>query len=554
MKTDLEIIPGHKIDDFGLDKIIALCGWDIVIVDECHKIKNPDAQRSKNIVDAFVDVPRKIMLSGTIQANTVVDIHFPYVFLLGGVPFHGVLTQRDGTKLSPSELHSTFERLHFESRNGKRMPKAGTVAFIREVLESTSVRFEKKDCLSLPDKIYETVVVEMSPRQAKLYQALQAALKADLEKLIQQQGRVSVMHVFALNAKLMEAANGWIYDDNGTPVMLPENPKLDALIEKLEEIGLENNGDYNKKVIVWSIFKQDMQMLAKEICNKIFAGDRSRVAVIDGTKSQWERREKTIEFNDLNNPLQVVVCNVLAAGTGIDLIGASYELYFSNSFRKVERSQSEDRAHRTGGQEKLTVIDFVVKDTINETVIAALKSWKSMSAALTQNLGFDPSIVSDAENEEKPAIVEGNYIPPRHIQQQGYECVLATVATAARKEYTEVQESAFSHGGKRHWTNTIEENRWLFTEYFGADIANDVINRNVRGGLAGRLDFTEAKIPIKGKGFAHCVTNNASQAHIVYFENGWIYDPSMNGKMECGKWIAIMGSNGWKIGSTTMLV
>jgi SNF2 family DNA or RNA helicase len=48
-------------------------------------------------------------------------------------------------------------------------------------------------------------------------------------------------------------------------------------------------------------------------------------------------------------------------------------IYYSNSYDLEIRLQSEDRAHRIGQANKVTYIDLVSPDTIDEKILKALR-------------------------------------------------------------------------------------------------------------------------------------------------------------------------------------
>ena len=56
------------------------------------------------------------------------------------------------------------------------------------------------------------------------------------------------------------------------------------------------------------------------------------------------------------------------------MTAASTVVYFSNSYDLEKRLQSEDRAHRIGQTNKVTYIDIVCKDTVDEKIVKALRN------------------------------------------------------------------------------------------------------------------------------------------------------------------------------------
>ena len=80
------------------------------------------------------------------------------------------------------------------------------------------------------------------------------------------------------------------------------------------------------------------------------------------------------KFQDKDSPLRFFVGNTQTGGYGITLTAASTVVYFSNSYDLEKRLQSEDRAHRIGQTNKVTYIDIVCKDTVDEKIVKALRS------------------------------------------------------------------------------------------------------------------------------------------------------------------------------------
>jgi SNF2 family DNA or RNA helicase len=56
------------------------------------------------------------------------------------------------------------------------------------------------------------------------------------------------------------------------------------------------------------------------------------------------------------------------------LTAANTVVYYSNNYDLEKRLQSEDRAHRIGQTNKVTYIDIVCKETVDEKIVVALRS------------------------------------------------------------------------------------------------------------------------------------------------------------------------------------
>ena len=98
------------------------------------------------------------------------------------------------------------------------------------------------------------------------------------------------------------------------------------------------------------------------------------VACYYGGTPQEERQDIVDKFQDPENPLRFFVGQPRTGGYGITLTAANTVIYYSNSYDLEIRLQSEDRAHRIGQTNKVTYIDLVSPDTIDEKILIALKS------------------------------------------------------------------------------------------------------------------------------------------------------------------------------------
>ena len=522
MKTK---IPGSD----GTDKVVPLskiCGlneWDIVVLDECHKIKNPEAKRTGQIISAFKDAKFKLIMSGTINANKLHDIHIPFIHLNKAEQFNSKHHYRNGNEMTLGDMHGEFKEAYFDGSGFRSYPKGGTVRELRDRLEEVSVRFEKSECLTLPDKMYMPEELIMSVRQQQLYNAIRDKIVADLADIHERGGRVTAVNVLAKLVKLAEAANGWIYDDNHNVVELPWNPKLDRLLEIVSDIDLET-----QKVVVWSRFTHDIHVIAAAL-REVY-GDDAVVAVHGGGSckdcgSDSALRTKHVrQFLDMEdgNKVKIAVLNQATGSHGIDLTSATYEIFYSNSFSKTDRLQAEDRCHRTGMRESLTIIDLICKGTVDEQIMSALMTHKAMTTALLSALGLDLEQLrlENAENlpDEEPVI-------KIQIQQQGeQECLLASCAMIAGRTIEEARRDA-SALGLMPWRGTQENMLKLLKSW------------NVR--LTQVQEIQEEKRP----GLA-VVRWPAGGGHAIAFHKGQVFDPTYDKPKSVQEWYTILVERG----------
>jgi SNF2 family DNA or RNA helicase len=98
------------------------------------------------------------------------------------------------------------------------------------------------------------------------------------------------------------------------------------------------------------------------------------VASYFGDTPSEERQEIITRFQDPDSELKYFVGNTQTGGYGITLTEAQNVVYYSNNFDLEKRLQSEDRAHRIGQTNKVTYVDLVAKDTVDEKIVKALRN------------------------------------------------------------------------------------------------------------------------------------------------------------------------------------
>tara|TARA_R110002153_G_scaffold18973_6_gene65571 strand:+ start:77 stop:874 length:798 start_codon:yes stop_codon:yes gene_type:complete len=226
-----------------------------------------------------------------------------------------------------------------------------------------SYRVLKKECLDLPDKVYQRREVELTTEQKKVYKELKDYAIAELDS----HELVSVTSVLTQILRLHQVVCGFVRNDNGDEVEVKSN-RLDELINILEEV--------QGKTIIWANYQYDIKRILKTLHN--ITGVNS-VATYYGETPDEERQEIIRRFQDPNSELKYLISNTQTGGYGITLTEASNVIYYSNNYDLEKRLQSEDRAHRIGQTNKVTYIDLVAKGTVDEKIVKALRNKLSLA-------------------------------------------------------------------------------------------------------------------------------------------------------------------------------
>jgi hypothetical protein len=263
-----------------------------------------------------------------------------------------------------------------------------------------------KSILSLPPKLYERRIVQLSPEQKKTYASIKAG---DVE-------RVSVENILTKTLRLQQVSSGFYNEDKlevpdpktGRLKKLPaveveivspgKNPKLKELLLVAREI--------SHPMIVWVETMYEFRIVTEALKK------RGRVLSIIGLTPKEERRGIIAEFQTGTVPY--FVGTTTAGGIGTTLTAARTVVYFSNGQRLEQRVQSEDRAHRKGQTGSVTIIDLVADKTVDVSVLAnhteKIELALYVKAALRANIKereallnkfFDGEINQDVVNQIK---------------------------------------------------------------------------------------------------------------------------------------------------------
>ena len=229
---------------------------------------------------------------------------------------------------------------------------------LSEKLDRFSNRTLKQDCLDLPEKVYIKRFVELTPEQERVYNQMKKLALAKLET-----GELATTaSVLTQIMRLQQICCGHFQPDDGD-IRVLKNNRMNELMELAEEV--------QGKAIIWATYTHDILHIAKALREQ-FGEDA--VATYYGGTAQDDRQDIVNRFQDRTDPLRFFVGQPRTGGYGITLTAANTVIYYSNSYDLEIRLQSEDRAHRIGQTNKVTYIDLVTPDTIDERILAALRN------------------------------------------------------------------------------------------------------------------------------------------------------------------------------------
>jgi len=347
----------HKSGVQKISKLINLHGQKLLwILDESTTIKNRSAKRTRNICKLGKLVAYKRILTGSPITKSPLDLYTQCEFLSPDLlGFESFFTFR--------ARYAVMQQIEMGGRQ-MLFPKYYTnLDELTDKLKTFSYRVKKKDCLDLPDKLYTVRHVQLTVKQAEVYNRLKKYAYAIIN-----QDEVSFQNKLTEILRLHQVANGFVNSDDGTVQVFDDCPKMAELLNILEE----SDG----KFIIWANYVQNIKTIISKLKEKY--GDKSVVSIF-GEVSTQDRQEAVTRFQN-DDGCRFFVGNPSTGGYGLTLTAANYVVYFSNSYNLEVREQSEDRAHRIGQEENVTYIDLMALGTIDEFIVNALDKKLKLSA------------------------------------------------------------------------------------------------------------------------------------------------------------------------------
>lgn len=341
--------------------------FEVIVCDESQKVKNPSGIMAKAVAVLADMTKYNFILSGTPILNSPMDIFMQYRILDKGATF--------------GKNFFSFRHAYCIDKNAARANTQGyfpkwevreeMFQILHAKIQASSLRVLKSECLDLPPLVRQEIEVELNAQQKRMYSEMKKEYLAfvdDLEKT--DKPRAVTAQIAATKAlRLQQIVSGYAQTENDGVIPIKDVPRLSALGELLEELTPQH------KVIVWAVFKENYKMIG-ELCDKLGI----KWTELTGENSA-RRKEENMQTFRTDPKCRVIIANPGAGGVGISLVEASYAIYYSKGFSLEADLQSEARNHRGGSEihEKITRIDLVARETIDELVNEALAKKQNVS-------------------------------------------------------------------------------------------------------------------------------------------------------------------------------
>ena len=302
-------------------------GFDAMIVDEAHFLRNVKSSRSQAVFDISKCVPVKYALTGTPAVQHPKDIYGILKFLYP----NRFRSQYQFCDQFFEKVFDPFAYGNFIYGGFKPCMEKD----LQNYLSCMSIQRKTKDVMNwLPDITRQTIRLDMHPKQQKLYDKMRkdfiieiAGKEIDAQNALVQATRLNQLSICPE-----------IFGE-GVP-----SSKVDFVVEYVEENPLE-------PIIVFSSYTSALKVLHEKIKGSV---------LLTGEQSAEQKKANVEAFQ--NGKSNVILANIQAGSVGWTIDRANTMIFLNRSFIPVDNKQAEARFWNTNANmtnNNKTIIDLV---------------------------------------------------------------------------------------------------------------------------------------------------------------------------------------------------
>lgn len=337
--------------------------WATVIADEAQSFKNSNTKRSKAMM--MLDADFRMITTGTPIENHLGELWNLFRFINPGLL---------GSKDKFNEKFAT----PIEAHNNEQVREQ-----LKTLLRPFILRRLKREVLTeLPARTEITQLIEFTSEEAAFYEAIR---RQSVERL--SKNDLEGDQRFQILAEITRMRQACCH-----PKLIIDNPpvdsaKLRAFIEIIKE--LRDNGH---RALVFSQFVGHLSLIREYL-------DKQNISYqyLDGSTPAAKRKTAVDRFQ--NGKGELFLISLKAGGSGLNLTAADYVIHMDPWWNPAVEDQASDRAHRIGQTRPVTIYRLVMKDTIEEKIVALHAQKRDLADGLLE--GTDSGVRLSVEDLRK---------------------------------------------------------------------------------------------------------------------------------------------------------
>lgn len=316
--------------------------FDMIIIDELSSFKSYKSLRFKALRASQPYLKRLVGLTGTPAPNGLIDL-WPQIYLMDrGARLEKTISRYREKYFRPGRTNGHVVYSYSLMENSENQ--------IHEKISDICISMKAEDYLQMPLRTDNFIKLRMSEALKKQYQDFEKNKVLELINSNDEASEINVVNAAALSNKLLQFANGAIYDEN-RGVHGVHDIKLEALKEIVE------NSQGQPILVAWT-----------------FQFDRDRIK--EALKAYSPRELKTNkDIEDWNaGKIQVMLAHPASAGHGLNLqAGGSIIVWYGQTWSLELYQQFNARLYRQGQQNHVIINHLILEGSHDEDVVFALK-------------------------------------------------------------------------------------------------------------------------------------------------------------------------------------
>lgn len=337
------------------DNIAWLCAFyggsklpfDMVVIDELSSFKSYKSQRFKSLRATQPYFKRFVGLTGTPAPNGLIDLWPQIYFMDRGERLGKTITAYRNMYFRPGQTNGNVVYSYNLLQDSEKL--------IHEKIADICISMKADDYLQMPFRTDNFIKLDLPEDLKKKYQEFEKEKVLELieDEAKQEDGattEINVVNAAALSNKLLQFANGAVYDENRN-VHEVHQIKLEMLKEIVE------NANGQSVLVAWT-----------------YQHDRDRI--MQYLKAYKPRElKKPEDIKDWNaGKVQVMLAHPASAGHGLNLqAGGSIIVWYGQTWSLELYQQFNARLYRQGQQNHVIIHHLIMKGTHDEDVIVALR-------------------------------------------------------------------------------------------------------------------------------------------------------------------------------------
>lgn len=298
--------------------------YEIVVLDEAQKIKSPGTlvtNAAKALKSQF-----KIAMTGTPVENSLLDLWCIMDFCVPGL-------------LDNAKSFSAKYQLPLRNKD------TDIVALGNEIHDVLGIHFMRRMKIDVAQDLPEKIEVKQKEEMPQSQKTVYLSAIEKYNKGIQPNMLVTIQNIKAISE------HPFLYQDRLDNHSIEELIETSARLVVTEEF-LNEIRDRNEKAIIF-VERKEVQKMLQRMLNikyglvpKIINGDTPTSS--SPTSPNRQSRQSSIDDFQSRPGFDVIIMSPVAAGMGLNVIGANNVIHYSRHWNPAKENQATDRAYRIG--------------------------------------------------------------------------------------------------------------------------------------------------------------------------------------------------------------